>query len=310
VKLLNKYYWLFFVLSFLYLLAPFVNTPDPAVLARLNITPESALLINLSSAVPFILMWFLSFYAFVKLRDYAKRIREDDDGKGFELIARGFGVTAIGIPLIFVITRWMLNATNVDLIPEATQVITGTYLILIVPILSFALSTAGALKLYRTVEFPIIHPWRWVVTALACINVGVFYTYAVFANPSRNFPQAEGVFSYFMSDLQILTTVVIPYISLITLASVASVVLSTYYTSVSGILYKLALKKISIGFIFCISGLSLSQFVNAIGNVTQTHGFAFTLMLSYLMLGILVAGSFLIASGAKHLNKIEEASDA
>lgn len=293
----------------MYLLALFVNEPDSAVLEQFGIARESVIWINLSSALPFMLIWLLGFYAFVKLRQYSKRIRDDSDGLGFHFISIGFGISAIGIPVVFVISRWMLNAINVDLIPTSVATIVSTYLVLFVTLVSFILIAVGAHKLYRSIESPSIALWRWISGGTALAMIGIIYTYFAFSNPSRNYPRTEGASSYFLPDWLILTTIVMPYLATLASAVTAVILMNIYRINVGGTLYRKAIGNINVGLIFSISALSISQFVEALGDTLVAQGFGAILALIYIMLLVLIIGNVLLARGAKRLSKFEEASD-
>src|SRR6266496_2296176 len=73
--------------------------PDPATLQTLHIsTPEYRLTI-VTLLLPLAVIWFAAFYAYAKLKDYAKHLFANREGKGYKKIATGLGVLAFGLAI-------------------------------------------------------------------------------------------------------------------------------------------------------------------------------------------------------------------
>lgn len=310
LKMIDKYYWLYAVLSLSLLAAYLLGNPTPAVLERDTITRESMFWINMTAAIPAIVIWLIGFYSFIKLRQYTRSIQHDPDGRAFHFLSAGIGTLVIGSSTHLVITRWLLNAHDAGFVAEAFLPIFATHFIVSIVLTGFALIAYGAHLLHLSVGAPTVALWRKTSGVMSLAIVATLFTMAVFSNPSREYPTAPGNFSYFTPDWVTFTTFVIPFIAAMACGVIAVTLTAVYAHAVRGSIYRKAFQKLNYGITLITAAFTLILSTDVMANSIVAQGIELYLLFLYISLATFIAGSACIAWGAKSLAKLEESSES
>lgn len=309
MKKLSKYYWLYIFLIVIYMVSFFVEVPNPAVLDQYDIPREAVLWINMTGAIPLLLIWFAGFYAFVRLRNYAKKIIHDDDGQGFKYLAAGTGALAIGLVLSSVVSRWLVNAFNAGMVDRPTVTIIESHVGVAVPLISFLLLAIGAYKLFKTLDGVHVETWRIVTGSTILAIIAISYLVSVFATSNSQYPTAAGDPGLYMPDWLVLATIALPYIASLACATATAILIRVYTVHTAGRIYKKSMTKLNRGFIILLVAISMIQFIVALNSMFTDWGFVSILGLIYLIILVMTFGFVSLARGAKGLTKIEDATN-
>lgn len=298
---------LFALLVVLYLLVTFATPTNPDILELYRMDNLEYQSMRATIAIPLIAMWFTALYGFVSLRQYAKAIQKSPDGRGFQWVAAGLGVLALGLPINSIIGTMLSRSAGEGLLEQSTQTIIATHLTVGYQLLSFALLAYGAFKLLKVVH-KIKIPYRdSVIGVLMLATISVVYLLSVLNNPSREIAvPPNNAATYYMNDFLIITTIVLPYIAAWACGVFAFVAIRTYQKNVDGVLYRKALQKLNFGILYIISVSALMQFSNA----AVTTYFSWQLGSLAALVQVLViaigVGFVYVAVGSKDLAKLEE----
>jgi hypothetical protein len=301
----NRPYYAFGVYFLAYFLLLVVPSPDHATLVKYHLSSTGLRWLELTVILPSALTWFLTFYGYERLRRYSDLIKETKDGRHIATIANGIGVIAYLTPLnIIVYTVFaLLIRHHPGLI--ATQSIIRNYTILLIPLIAFIIIENGAHELSRLTKS---RPSRFAsrVLILMFIVIGVAYSYLVVKNSDAPLVASNTPQAYYMPDILVLLTLVVPYLYMWFIGMSAVTELLLYQQKIKGIIYKRSWAFISRGFIGVIAASIVIQYVTSLtGKLNRLH-LNGLLAVVYVLLILQAVGYVYIALGAKKLQKIEE----
>lgn len=306
MNLFKKYYSLLVVFISIYLLLTFLIPPDPAGLAKYNITELQSRLLSMSFVLPIVGIWFAAFYGFVNFKKYALSIKSSSDGKALERLVNGIGVMAVTMPLQSLISSSLnfIGRNNREFIPMFT--IATNYISVAIVVTGFTLIMLGSKDLSKTVKTKTGLVSRFIEVGFLLVFGGL-YAYLSLINPVRTIPNPHtGRATYFLPDLLIFATIIVPYLYVWFSGFEAVINISAYQKNVAGIVYKKALKFLTLGIGSVIFSSVFLQFFVALSAGLADWGLAQLLSLIYVLLVVIAIGYVFIALGAKKLNRIEE----
>jgi uncharacterized protein YacL len=117
--------------------------PDPQAVHQLHTTQAAYRLAIAALLVPYILIWYSSFYAFAKLREYSKPLKNTKDGAAFHKITVGMGVLAFSLVVPTIISLILAEVAAQHSSFKAASVIINNYLGLLPGLLAFLLLYNG-----------------------------------------------------------------------------------------------------------------------------------------------------------------------
>ena len=304
--LLNPFYLLLILLIVIYTGITLMTPPDPASLERFAISETNLRLLSLTVTIPFIVIWAIAFWGFVKLRDYTESIKRKGEGVHLHTIANGFMVLSIGLPVTTIFSSWItyLSRLHDPLVPSMT--IIKNYLTLIIFIVTFTLIAKGSRALLGFINRKPSDRFYVIVTILI-ILLGVFYAVTALANPNKVEPSdITNRAIYYLSDVQIIFTVVLPYIYVWFMGFRSAYYINYFRNNVKGVIYKSALKYLSLGITFIVIASIATQILTASTSTIMNLNLAPLLALVYILLAVIGLGYVYMALGAKRLKRIEE----
>lgn len=303
----QRYVWLIFtVLILLYLGLSIGLPPDPHTLHLYHLTPTKDRVINLTVALPIVVISYVVLYGYSRLKRYALHIKKAPEGRGLLYVAMGLGYIAFSLPVSSLISVYAnyLSQHNSHLVP--TSVIINNYVLLGFTIAAFLLIGYGARAIYRYIKKPAhITTIHWL--AIGVLIVSVIYSFLIVKSPYRQQPlPTTGRAIFYLPDWLILFTVVLPNVLMWYIGVVSGFYIYLYSKHVRGIIYKQALMYLAIGLESIIGAFMLIRFLSTITASLAHFSLAFILLLIYFLLIVISIGFILVALGARRLQKIEE----
>lgn len=297
----NNRLLILFVLLLLVYVAAELSTPiDAGTLSRYNLSEAKARGLTIGLIVPVVLIWSLAFYGFSKVRGYAQRLGTHKDGNGFLLISQGLMWLAISMALRSALSSGFDYVTiDYPQLEAAANIITN-YLNVGLAVLSYYLISKGAFELTGMVKLKssLTRQHYWVVLSALLSSL---FTFLVMNRPIGE----QRV--YYLPNMVIILTIVVPYIYAWYRGFVGAYHLAQYRRRVKGMLYKKALDLVTGGVLITILGSILLQFLLAISANLTSLNLTPLLLFIYVLVLIMGGSFFLIALGARNLQKIEEA---
>lgn len=308
----KKGHWLYFlllgVLGAQYSVLSFIS-PTSVAERIYGITPQYFNLIKITFIIPIVLLWSLLLYGVLNINRYIQTIRESDDGRAFGLI--GFGLLVLLVQAVSSSFINFINSYLTALETPALEIIKNLKILtnysgVFYALLSFALFYLGTVRLVRLAKIR-ENIGKSVVVVVVVVLVGLAYTYLVLQNPVRQISTNPRLSpTYYLSDIMIFTTIILPYLAAWLMGGLAIVNLFAYEKSVKGVIYKQALKSFSRGFIAIVI-LSIGvQFLNQLGANLVYAGLNTLLLIIYALLIFIGVGYWMMARGAQRLTMIEE----
>jgi len=272
--------------------------PDPHAVQQLHTSPMAYRLAIASLLIPYIFIWYLSFYVFAKLQQYSRSLKDAEDGVAFQKIT--VGVSAIAFSLIVpTIISLIVNAIAAHQPGfKSAAVIINNYISLFPGLVAFLLLYNGARALLHTNPGGVKElDLRW--HAPWFLLVGVVFAYLTIENQYRWHP-------YHLALWLLIVTFIVPYLYGWTVGLLSAYNLSLYARTVHGTLYRRVIKQFAVGIIVVIIASAATQFVSVTLGQRADKSLGAVLSIDYGLLIVIAVGFGLMALGTKKLNRIEE----
>jgi hypothetical protein len=272
--------------------------PDPQSVKELHTTETAYRLAIAVLLIPYILIWYASFYAYAKLSEYSRPLKRSKDGLGFHKITLGMGLLAfvLVIPTIISLILGIFAAHNPDFKTAATVI--NNYLGLFPGLLAFVILYNGARALVRTVSGATRKgDIRW--SAPWFLLLSVVFSHLVIENQYRHH-------SYHLNLWVLIITFIVPFLYAWMVGLLCAYDLRLYADSVKGLLYKRGIRQFANGIAITIVGSIAIQFVNIALTERLKNTLGFVLLIDYLLLAIVLVGLMFMAFGTKKLKRLEE----
>lgn len=296
---------LFVLFSAIYLIQAVFTEPDQAALDKYNISAAQAVLLGLTIAIPYVVIWFFALLGYVRLRFYTESIRHSEDGEAFTMISRGVAWLALWLPVSAVAGG--LVSRHYTAHPEAAplMVMLNNYLNLALLFPAFLLTYLGATKLLGVVKrlHAALPPWLFLVF----IAFAALYTFLVLHDPARQVPtDGVTVAAYYLPDWLIVTSFVIPRLIMWFLGIQAVYYVYLYSRKIKGSIYRQALSHLAQGIGGVVLATIVLRGVQSLSSPLSQANLAVLLIIIYLLLIVLSVGYVLIAKGARNLQRLED----
>ena len=286
-----------------------ILTPTAAqTTSRYGITPNEILLIRITFLVPYFLIWAAALFAIVNFKHYTSFLVNSTESSGFKKITTGlwFLLLTLIIPqFISVIAGYYSSSMHL----QRLTVIISNYVSIILYFCAFWQLFAASKDLNKAIEKPndkyitVVRPLLYCIIALLSLG----YCWAIFHNPNRTISHDALVRpTYFLNDLMIVLTIIIPYVVIWLLGTLAFTNIMAFTKNVHGIIYKKAFENVASGLLSIII-LSIGlQFLSQLGAFFGHASVQVILLIIYLILIGLGCAYLFIANGARKLAAIEK----
>lgn len=273
--------------------------PDPHAVRQLHTSAASYRLAIAVLLIPYVLIWYASFYTFGKLQDYSEPLKGTKDGAAFRKITVGMGVLAFSLVIPTIISLILNNIAAHHEAFKAASVIINNYLGLFPGLLAFLLLYNGTRMLRRTATRGRAQKLdlRW--HAPWFLLLSVLFSHLTIDNYYRSHP-------YHLALWLLIVTFIVPYLYGWVVGLLSAYDLWLYAKAVPGLLYQRAIKLFAGGITVVIVGSIAIQFVSITITQRLSDSLGSVLLIDYGLLIIVTIGLFLMALGTKKLIKIEE----
>jgi hypothetical protein len=303
----NPYFVLLYVvLTGSYALATLLPSPDPAVTAKYHLSTAQLRLLLFTIVFPYIVIWTISFVAYLRFRSYSMAINSGKDGEAWREVTKGILWIILSLPVYSSINAlsailyrnnpaWTANLVRFDI-----------YVSLIVMAL-------GLIYIYRgsTQLLSVVHKYQFHTSlklVLAYVAFAGVYTFMTFHDATRTLPDDHVMrATYYEPDWLILFTIVIPRLLMWFVGLQALYNITLYFQKVRGKLYKSALINLTQGIAAVLAATMLLRVLQTLNSVLARFGVGMVLMIIYLLLIGLGIGYFLLDKGARKLEALENA---
>ena len=261
-------------------------------------------LLLLLVVLPFIGIWFAAFYGFSKLQKYALSIRSATEGRDFHHLAAGSGWLAYALPLSAILSIVLNSLTNHYAGFHAAAVIINNYVGLLLPLVAFTLYSNSARNLSTRSNIRLsLQAGRLLIFVFA--TLGVFYCYFTFRNLGVGSLTSTSN-AFFLPAWLAVTTIVMPYLYIWFNGLLAAYEITLFAKKVTGVLYRQALRLVSLGIATIIISSIASQYLTSITPRSGSLGLNYVLILIFIIELLMAGGYSFIAFGAQRLQRIED----
>jgi len=279
--------------------------PSSTATTRYNLNQTQINLLRTTMLLPHLLIWISAAFAFVRFQNYTILIKDTPESPTFKKFTIGILLLLLSV-IITALTGAIASFYPGSVDVQKASVIARNITTVGLYLLSFLFIFQGSRELNEAKGYKENSTVRFVVMTII-IGLTTAFTWLIFHNDYRtvtNNPLIRP--TYYLPDWLIVLTVIIPYIAVWIIGSMAVVKLYTFAKKVPGIIYKQAFLSISKGLIALIL-LSISlQFLSQLGVIFAGAKLSIILILVYLILFSISIGYMLIARGSRKLSAIEE----
>lgn len=289
--------YLWFVLK-----APIVTTSE-----TLRAYTTRAKYVRLALSVGYVVGWLAAAYAVAYLLKYYRLIKREPEGRGFGQIWLGLLIFMLGSLIWPPITAARaLVISNPSFVQTLSMLL--NYLIIVPALVAFYLIYRGTSQILLAIKIGPRLRTRHLWWFGGLVLFTPLYLWFIFSNPIRGIPPAPGVPStYYLSDLWIVLTIVIPAFATWTFSILAIINLNIFKNRAPGVIYKRALPAFNWGLVATVLGLMLLQCVASAGsNKILALGLWASIAAVYTSNAALATGFLLMAKSTKQLTRIEE----
>jgi hypothetical protein len=272
--------------------------PDPAAVQKLHTSEAAYRLAITVLLIPYVLIWYTSFYAYNKLQEYTAHLKGAKDGDAFRKITAGMGMLSFTLVVPTIISLILNNVAAHHNSFEAAAVVINNYANLFPGLVAFLMLYNGSHMLLRSTEEGTQKlDLRW--HAPWFLLLGVIFSHLTIENYYRSHP-------YHLALLPLIVTFIVPYLYAWALGLLCANDLHLYARTVLGSLYRRAIKQFASGILVVVVSSIAIQFVNITLMQRLSKSLGALLLIDYGLLIIVAIGLLLIASGTKKLKLIEE----
>lgn len=273
--------------------------PDSHAVSQLHTSQTAYRLAVAGLLVPYIIIWYASFYAFAKLREYSKPLKNTKDGAAFHTITIGMGILAFSLVVPTIASLILNNIASHQPSFKSVAVIVSNYLGIFPGVAAFFFIYSGSRQLVHTVKGQISHfdlRWHAPWFLLLCVT----FSHLTLENEYQSNP-------YHIYNVWLLIiTVIVPYLYGWMAGLLGAYNLNLYAKAVNGLLYKKVVKQFAAGIAVTIIASITIQFVNVTIGQRISHTLGSVVLIDYILLIIIIIGLILMALAAKKLKSIEE----
>jgi hypothetical protein len=298
MQLRSKLFYSYLVFLAVYSGFTLLPAPSPAILAQYHLSPLGLRIIDVTIIVLQAVIWYAGFYGYAKLRQYARPIRKERDGKHVATLTKGIFLMVMWLPVSTTISVVLnfIAAHHTGFVPAAA--IIHNYLNLALPLLGVVFIGLGARGLSEIVkQRPTYHAIS--ILAALLIYIGLVYYRLVATTEHR-------ASVYHMSIWLILLTLVAPYIYMWFMGLLATYEIYNYRLKVAGIVYRRSWWLLALGIGWLMVSSVGVQYLTTLSAWLMHLSIYWILAIVYSLLLVYSVGFVLIALGARRLQKIEE----
>lgn len=267
-----------------------------------NLPSLTLLLLELSVILPLLVIWLMAVNGAASFERYARAIKGSEDGRGLDLISTGVLLVVLYYILESVLRSLPVYYTGT---PGDTALVgISNYVPMIVALAGFILIFAGSLQL-RNLSLRRLSPGGLASILLPYLLLAVIYgRYAYNRLPLVTMTGAIPQFS--LPGKWPFFTLLVPYTVAWLLGVLAITIIAEYARTVSGTIYRRALKDLVRGLVAVMAFSIVLQLLQLSTKIFAGLSLGLVLVLLYAIIVTYAVGFVFIARGARKLMMIEE----
>lgn len=291
-------------LALLYFILIFLLPANKQVTANHNLTSAEYHTLVFLIVLPSVAVWFVAFYGYAKLREYAVSLKAAPESMGFERLARGVMWLAWSLPVTAIVSITVNSIANSSSGFHPAAIIITNYITLLFPLVAFSLIGMASRNLLSHTKLSLSSTTTRIIMVLFLI-AGVLYCYLIFRNfDSSSLGSTDN--PYFLPIWLMLITVIVPFLYAWFIGILAAYEIVSYSRQVRGVLYRQALHLMVGGLVAVIIASIALQYMASIQPSTGHLTISFRLILNVVFRAIGGVGFILMALGATRMKRIED----
>lgn len=300
------YYYLGIVILWLIYAWLTFNSPTPAqTTGRYGLSTTELRVLRATVVIPFLFIWLAGSFAVLRFNRYLKYISDSNEAEGFKNIIYGLSLLLV----VIIVPQFINLYTTYN--PESSEIqrrvtIVRNYTNIILYLSAFWFILKASRHLAGSIQ-KVISSYKHKIIPVFMVILSIIYFLLVFLNDYRGVSDDPLIKpTYYLPDVLIVLTIILPYIVMWTLGIVAIFEIYIFSKHVPGIIYRKAFGSVAYG-LGSIIGLSIFlQFISQSGAYFGYAGLGAILLIVYLLLIAIAISYLFIAKGAKALAAIEE----
>lgn len=290
--------------AILYVALIFILPANHQVMHDHNLSSLEYKILLFTVVLPVLAIWFVGFFGYAKLQEYAKSIQKTADADGFSRLALGCAWLAWSLPIRSLVNICTGAIANSSPGFHSASVVINNYTGLALSLVAFIMIGSASRHLFERAKISLTSTSMRTMMFLFVVG-GVLYCYLIF----RQFHSGGLVSSdnpFHLPIWLMVLTIIVPYLYAWFVGILAIYEMTIYSRQVRGVLYRQALQLMVAGLIATVIGSIAFQYASSVRApdnqlILNTH-----LFLDLLFRIITGIGFILIALGASRLKKIEE----
>lgn len=259
-----------------------------------------SILVNL----PLIMVWFVAFWGYTRLKSYVRALGKAKEAKGYRLLTKGMAWLACVLPVTAIIDRLLSGLSDNHPKAHDTTLIISNYFNLLLPFVAFIIIFVAAKVLLKS-QKPAVREAQSPVLMAVFLLFGALYCYLILKTADlTSLTSSSNI--YTLPVWLIIVSLIIPYLYSWFIGLLASYDLLLLSRNIPGVLYKRALAYLTSGLIAIILSFITIQYLTALWPLKQHLVFNYQLVIITLFRIIGGFGFILLAVGANKLKRIEE----
>jgi hypothetical protein len=272
---------------------------------RFDLSTTKTKVLQLTLALPIVLIWAAAVYGAERFKSYAQKIKNYPDGKALNLVANG---------LIILVASILFNGFSGILRPWALKdgwlpqfTILFNFISAVLPLIAYIFMYSGSKELLKLTKSVRKYSASWIPVVAIIALLGAVYITVIYGYDYRgNTPNPAKFSSFYLPDGLILSTLAVPYLVGWALGIKAALNIWAYMHEIKGTIYKKALRRVVAGILLVIACAVIIQLFIAFSTYFSKAGLAAILLIVYLLIVFYSLGFLVLASGTKGLNAIEK----
>lgn len=291
-------------LTIIYVAVIFLLPNSSSSLMSMHLDSIDFNVVTLIAAIPSIIVWFIAFWGYTKLRAYAQAIKKTKEGPHFNRLATGITWLAWSLPITAIISHTLDGIANKHVNFHPSAIIISNYADMLLPLIAFIIIASAAKGILGSTGVDLGKISARIIMVVFVIAGVSYCSLTLRAFDLTSLSSTDN--PYFLPAWLMVLTLIIPFLYswFIGLLAAYEITLSAYQTK--GILYKRALFFLVAGLVAIIVSSIIVQYLNS---VLPSTGHLVINYKTLVVIGFRVIdgiGFILLTIGANRLKKIEE----
>lgn len=301
MKKIPAAYYLMGLLSFFYLFLILWTPIDAATINRFNLNQVQAKILTAVIIIPYVVVWLAAAYGYVRIDQYATKIKKSTDGQAFQKISKGIGVLAFSLPVGAILSRFLSMWRNSNPGVEASALFLNELIRLVLLGLAIVFIYQGVRSLGAFLNKRPATPRQGLIW-LAFISAGGLFSFTSFTNLETPSDPIQR-----LSTILLRLFIVVGYLLVWLMGIRTAYNLNKFKNNVKGSIYRQAIGSLALGLGLVVVSSILVQYFTAISARSNSLQLKSLLFMIFIILVVIMVGYGILVRGAAQLKKIEDA---